>query len=149
MPAEIQPASLARLVDFAERPRTQNWSMRAALVRYAQPAPQRVDDVLDLVRRVDWALGQHSAELQRDGDAVWDELEGATSGDLEHGRLVDLLEVVKELDRLGDVLTGWAVDISGDRPDADVDDAITDVSTRLDALGVPHEARTPPPRSRR
>ena len=145
MAAEIKPAALARLVDFAERPRAQNWSLRAALVRYAQPAPQRVNDVLDLVRRVEWALGQHAKELQRDGAAVWDALESSASpSDADHGRVVALLRVVTELDRLGDVLADWAVDISGDRPDVAVDDVIARVDTMLGALGVPHEERTPP-----
>ena len=145
MPADIEPAALARLVDFAERPRTEDWSLRAALVRYAQPQPQRVNDLLDLVRRTEWALGQHAAVLQRDGATLWDALDGDTlPSDAEHAHLVQLLCVVTELDRIGDVLAGWAVDISGDRPDAAVDAVIADVGTRLDALGVPHEERSPP-----
>jgi hypothetical protein len=51
-----------------------------------------------------------------------------------------------ELDRIGEVLAGWAVDISGDRPDAAVDAAIEKIGTRLDELGVSHEERTPPRR---
>jgi hypothetical protein len=145
VPADIEPAALARLVDFAERPRMQDWSLRAALVRYAQPQPQRVNDLLDLVRRAEWALGQHAAVLQRDGAALWDALDGDTlPSDEEHARIVKLLRVVTELDRIGDVLADWAVDISGERPDAAVDAAIEDVGTRLDALGVPHEERSPP-----
>jgi len=150
VPAEITPADLACLVEFAERPRTQKWSLRAALVRYAQPAPQRVNDVLDLVRRAEWALGQHSAVLQRDGATLWDGLErDATPSADEHVRVVGLLRAVRELDVLGDVLADWASDISGGRPDAAVDATIADVSARLDAVGVPHEERTPPTRSRR
>ena len=56
VPADIEPPELARLLDFAERPRTQDWSLRAALVRYAQPRPQSVSDLLDLVRRLEAAL---------------------------------------------------------------------------------------------
>ena len=35
VPAEVEPAELAQLLDFAECPHTENWSLRAALVRYA------------------------------------------------------------------------------------------------------------------
>jgi hypothetical protein len=148
VPAELEPPALAQLVDFAERPRTQDWSLRGALVRYAQPQPQRVNDLLDLVRRTDWALGQHAGVLQRHGPAVWEALDGdAAPSDREQAQVVKLLRVVMELDRIGDVLAGWAVDISADRPDAAVDAAIQEVGTRLDAIGVPHEER-PPPRQR-
>ena len=148
MPADIEPPALARLLDFAERPRTQDWSLRAALVRYAQPRPQSVSDLLDLVRRLEAALGQHAAILQRDGDALWDALEGGTSpSDEQHAQVVALLRVATELDQLGDILAGWAVDISGERPDAQVDAVVEDVGTQLEVLGVPHEER-PPPRQR-
>jgi hypothetical protein len=147
VPVDIEPPALARLVEYAERPRTQDWSLRAALVRYAQPQPQRVDDLLDLVRRTDFALGQHAALLQRDGAALWDALEGGTvPSDERHAHVVELLHVAMELDRIGEVLAGWAVDISGDRPDAAVDAAIEKIGTRLDELGVSHEERTPPRR---
>jgi hypothetical protein len=148
VPADIEPPALARLLDFAERPRTQDWSLRAALVRYAQPRPQSVSDLLDLVRRLESALGQHAAILQGDGAALWEALEGGTStGDEQHAQVVALLRVATELDQLGDVLAGWAVDIASERPDAQVDAVVEDVGTRLDALGVPHEER-PPPRQR-
>ena len=145
MPADLEPPALARLVEFAERPRTEDWSLRAALVRYAQPQPQRVNDLLDLVRRTEFALGQHATVLQRDGAALWEALDGGTApSDQRQAHVVDLLRVVTELDRIGDVLAGWAVDISVERPDAAVDAAIETIGSRLDELGVPHEERTPP-----
>jgi len=147
VPADIDPPALARLIDFSERPRTNNWSMRAALVRYAQPQPQRVSDLLDLVRRTEWALGKHRALLSRDGERLWAELEqgGPTGPD---AQVLGLLRVARELDHLGDVLATWAVDISTTRPDDEVDRVIDDVEQQLDGLGVPHEERGPPPRSR-
>jgi hypothetical protein len=149
VPAEIEPPALAQLVDFAERPHTEDWSLRAALVRYAQPQPQRVNDVLDLVRRLEWALGRHGALFQREGAALWDALEeDTTPDDARQAHVVDLLRVAQQFDRLGDVLAAWAVDISGERPDAAVDAAIAEIGTRLEALGVPHEQRQPPPRQR-
>jgi hypothetical protein len=145
VPAEIEPPALARLVDFAEHPHTEDWSLRGALVRYAQPQPQRVNDLLDLVRRTEWALGRHTALLHRDGAVLWALHEsGSPPSDPEHARILGLLGVAEELDRIGDVLADWAVDISGDRPDAAVDATIAEVDQRLDALGVPREERTRP-----
>ena len=52
-----------------------------------------------------------------------------------------------ELDRVGDVLASWAVDITTERPDDAVDEVIEGVGAQLDVLGVPHEER-PPSRQR-
>jgi hypothetical protein len=148
VPSDIEPPELAQLVDFSERPRAQDWSLRAALVRYAQPQAQRVNDILDLVRRTEGALGQHSTVFQREGDAIWNALEtDEVPSDQEQKFVVQLLRVAMELDRLGDLLAAWAVDITGPRPDDAVDATVEDVGTQLDVLGVPHEER-PPPRQR-
>jgi len=147
MPAEIEPKALAELVDFAERPRVDDWSLRAALVRYAQPEPQRVNDLLDLVRRIEWALGKQAAVLARDGEDLWATLEsGATAGT--NAKLVDLLRAARELDGLGNVLATWAVDRADPQPDDEVDKVIAEVARRLDAIGVPHQERPPGPRNR-
>ena len=136
MPAEIQPPELARLVDFAERPRTRDWSLRSALVRYAQPEPQRVNDVLELVRRVDAALGKSTSKLGRDGAAFWDALDDDGSGP--DAYVLGVLRAARELDSLGEVLATWAVDRAGERPNADIDRVVADVtedrkSTRLNS----------------
>jgi hypothetical protein len=145
--AEIEPPALACLVDFAERGRTNDWSLRAALVRYAQAQPQRVNDILNLLRRVEWALNQHAAILEREGPALWQVLqEGVVSP--EHADVVEILRAAGELDRLGDILAAWAVDRAGVRPDAEVDSVVADVARRVDALGIPHEERPPRPRTR-
>jgi hypothetical protein len=60
----VEPAELAQLIDFAERPHTENWSLRAALVRYTSPQPQR-NDLLELVRRIQGGLDAQSTTLQR------------------------------------------------------------------------------------
>jgi len=122
MPPELPP-ELAALVDFAERPRVDYWSLRSALVRYAQPEPQRVSDLLDVVRRVEWALAKKP-------------------------NLDGLLAITRELDALGDELAAWAVDITQPQPDADVDRVVADVATRLDQIGVPQQERPPGPRNR-
>jgi hypothetical protein len=149
VPVDVEPPELARLIDFAERPRVDDWSLRAALVRYAQPEPARVAQILELVRRIDAALATHRSVLERDGDALWaavaDESAGATGPD---ATVVGLLRAAAEIDRLGELLAAWAVERAGDRPDADVDAVIADVTSALDALGVPREERTGPPRRR-
>jgi hypothetical protein len=146
MPAEIEPPELARLVDFAERPRTHDWTLRSALVRYAQPEPQRVNDILELVRRVDAALGKSASKIGRDGPAFWDALQHDGSGP--DAYVVGVLRVARNLDALGEVLATWAVDRAGERPNAEVDRVVTDVAKQLDALGVPREERPPGPRNR-
>lgn len=147
MPAPIEPPELARLIDFSERPRTRDWSLRAALVRYAQPQPQRVNDILDLVRRIEAALAQHAATLEGEGPALWNALAtGAPAGP--NAPLVALLRAADEVDHFGDVLAAWAVDRAGTRPDAEADALIENVAGQLDALGVAREERPPPPRQR-
>lgn len=144
MPAEIEPPELARLVDYAERPRTEDWSLRAALTRYAQPQPQRVSDILDLVRRIEFAIRPQLKALERDGQTYWQAVQsadGASAADL----VVGLLRAMAELDRLGEVLAAWAVDpAAGERPDHTVDAVTADVARRLDELGVPREQRQRP-----
>jgi hypothetical protein len=147
VPATIEPPALARLVDFSERPRTKDWSLRAALVRYAQPEPKRVSDLLDLVRRTEGAMAAHRARLERDGERIWSALESGDVDDADKD-VVAILRVVEVLDRLGDVLAEWAVDISDPRPDDEVDEVLDEVAQQLDILGVPHEERPPGPRNR-
>jgi hypothetical protein len=151
MPAEVAPPELARLLDFSERPRAAGWSLRAALCRYAQPQPERVSAVLDLVRRIEFALHPHSDVIERDGPELWT---AAESGDGSAGAdpfVTGLLRAMLQLDELGDTLAAWAVDRAGERPDAAVDAATTDVARQLEELGVPHEERParPPRRSSR
>ena len=55
-----------RLIDFAEAERDGGWSLRSALVRFAQPEPVRASAVLELVRRTDAALGPSRNLLERD-----------------------------------------------------------------------------------
>jgi hypothetical protein len=142
-----QPAELAALIAFAERPRIGDWSLRAALTRYAQPQPQRVSDVLDLVRRIEFAMGAHQAAVADDGPALWRALESDDAASSSN-QIVGLLRAIVELDQLGDVLAAWAAAPTTERPDAAVDAAIADVARRLDDLGVAREERQPPSRRR-
>jgi hypothetical protein len=129
------------LVDYAERPRQSDWSLRSALVRYAQPHPRRVAAVLELVRRMELGLHPHLKLLAKEGPAVW-------AGDADP-YVVGLLGAMARFDRMGDVLVAWAVDRAGPPPDAEIDAAIVEVLQQLDALGVPVEDRTRPPRGAR
>jgi hypothetical protein len=143
VPAEIEPPELGRLVDYAERSRTDDWSLRSALVLYALPQPQRVNDILVQVRRVDRALAKQSKRLEREGEELWRALEAGDDGD----DLVALLQAARRLDELGDSVVAWAVDRTRESPDAQVDAVVADVGERLDALGVPYDER-PGPRNR-
>lgn len=149
MPPELEPPELARLVDFAERPRVGDWSLRSALVRYAQGQPVRVSQVLEQVRRIEFALRPHSKLLDREGPELWRALESGTPPATEPGALVaGLLQAAAALDQLADRLATWAVDWRGERPDAEVDAVVSDVAQRLDALGVAREEQQGPPRQR-
>jgi hypothetical protein len=148
MVAEVEPAELAQLLDAAERPRAENWSLRAALTRYAQPQPQRASDVIELLRRIESALRPHASFFVREGTSVWSAVQSDARSSAEDEFVVDVLRTLVELDRLGDVLATWAVDRAGERPDAAVDAVVEDVTSRLEHLGVQREER-PPPANRR
>jgi hypothetical protein len=148
MAGDVEPPELAQLVDFAERPRVDDWSLRSALVRYAQPEPDRVSNVLDVVRRIEFALRPQGKVLESSGPDVWRMVQGpVASADGRHGPLVALLRVTLELDRVGDVLAEWARDPNRDRPNAQVDAVVAESARRLDELGVPREERVRPPRA--
>jgi hypothetical protein len=146
---ELEPPELARLVDFAERSRAGDWSLRSALVRYAEGQPVRVSQVLELVRRIEAALHNHSKLLASTGPNLWSALEQdeAPAGDRE-AMVVGVLRAATELDGLADVMATWACDRNGDQPDAEVDAAVLAVTQQLDHLGVAREERQGPPRRR-
>ena len=154
MAVEVEPVELAQLLDTAERPRTERWSLRAALTRYAQPQPQRGSAVIELVRRIESALRPHQKLLERKGAAIWAAVVGSgpESGDDAGGVdpfVVQVLQAMREIDRLGDVLAAWAVAREGERPDQLVDEVVADVTRRLEDLGVQREERPPSPGARR
>jgi len=144
VPAEIEPPELAHVADFAERPREGDWSLRSALVRYAEGQPERVSAVLEQVRRLEAALRPHNKTLERRGPQLWSALETGSPPGSDDETLVELLLVARELDRLGDAVARWALDRTGDRPDAVADAVTAAAAKRLDDLGIPREE--PPPR---
>ncbi len=146
---ELEPPELARLVDFAERSRAGDWSLRSALVRYAQGQPVRVSQVLELVRRIEAALHPHAKLLATAGTRLWPAVVAGKAPATEpEATVVGVLRAAAALDRVADVVVAWAIDRTGDQPDADVDAVVLDVTRRLDDLGVPREDRSGPPRRR-
>lgn len=138
MAIDVQPPELAELLDVAERPRAGGWSLRGALVRYAQANPVRVSQVMELVRRIEAGLHPHVKLLASEGPSLWS---AAATGSVDgtDGQVVGLLQVSLELDQLADALAAWANDRTGARPDGLVDATVRSVASRLDALGVPRE----------
>ncbi len=144
MAAEVQPPALAQLLDAAERPRVENWSLRAALTRYAQPQPTRASALIELVRRIESALRPFAKVLERRGEDLWALVESGAPPPEEDALLVEILRTLRELDAAADVLAAWAVERAGERPDAVVGDAVARVTARLEALGIAREERPRP-----
>ena len=144
---DLQPPELAQLVDYAERPRAGDWSLRAALVRYAQFRPGHVRDLMDLVRRLDQALHGQAKVLAREGEQLWQAL-GSDSAPLagETGFVLELLRLAAVLDELADEVVRWAEHREGALPDAPVQATVARVGGRLQELGIGPEERVRPPR---
>lgn len=117
-----------RLLDVAEVPRVEGWSLRSALVRYAQPEPVRAGRLLQNVRRLEAALAPSRSALERRPDEAPPEV-------------VALLGVAELIDGLADELAAWACDVAEPRPLASVDQTSDRVEAELDRLGAPREAR--------
>src|ERR1044072_5137469 len=147
MPAEIAPPELAALVDYGKRARVDDWSLRSPISRYAQPQPVRASAVLELVRRIEFALKPHTKLIEKQGEALWAAVQADDDNDSDDGLVVGLLLAMAELDSLGDELAGWAVDRSGERPDAAVDAVAADVDQRLKAVRGPRAPRARSPRA--
>jgi hypothetical protein len=108
-----------------------------------------VSQVLEQVRRIEFALHPHSKLLDREGPRLWNDLvdgpEPATGPD---ALVVELLRAAADLDQLGDALAAWAVDRAGPRPDAEVDRVTAAVAGHLDELGVAREEQQARPPGR-
>ncbi|WP_436795823.1 hypothetical protein [Actinospongicola halichondriae] len=134
----LDTAEGACLADYAERARVGDWSLRSALVRYAQRAPVAASAVLELIRRTDAAL--HPFRRSLDSSPV---REIAADDDGGPG-VVDLLRVAAVLDELADLLVGWANDRSAHEVPTEAVDALAGRAFQmLAALEVPRETRPP------
>lgn len=136
---------LPPILEYAEQPRLDGWSLRGALVRYAQPEPARAGAVLELVRRTDSALKPYHRLLERRPELLSAVADNATSSDLEgdEREAVSLLAVAYVLDELGELLARWASARSDERPDAEVDDLARRAFAMLGVIGVARETRPP------
>lgn len=141
--ADTAAPSPAELADYAERARIGDWTLRSALVRYAQLAPVAASAVLELVRRTDGALHPHRRGLETSTPA---ELDAATH---DGPPVVALLEVAAVLDELGDALASWADDRALPEPHDVVRRAGDRAFAMLAELGVPRETRPEGPPRRR
>ena len=61
----VEPRPEHSLLNYAEMPRGDDWSMRSALVRFAQPQPVRSGQLLELVRRLDAVLHHVARPLEK------------------------------------------------------------------------------------
>ncbi len=90
---------------FAEAPRTAEWTLRSALVRFAQPEPVRAAALLDLVRRCEWAIHPLVRVIERHlvlGDcrpSLPSRAENTSGGDDPAGEHVDGWVAVNSPDR--------------------------------------------------
>lgn len=96
------------VLDYAERARADDWSMRSALVRFAQPEPVRAGAVLELVRRVDGALHPLVRSLERTAvvcDRLLDEsVRPEPREPYPDARVVDLARLVAAMPHAGDAV---------------------------------------------
>ena len=70
------PDAAVTLVNHAESPRADDWTLRSALVRLASPEPQLVADLLTRVRRLDAQVhalrDEHAPDgVESTGAAPW------------------------------------------------------------------------------
>jgi hypothetical protein len=124
---------ITHLLDVAERSRVGDWSLRSALVRYAQAEPVRVGRVLDVVRRLEAGMKPHLKALEKVPEPADEQVAG-------------LLGVASQLDELGDRFAAWAVALDPAlRPGAEVDELVAALGERLDVLGVARDEARPSP----
>lgn len=154
------------IINYAEAPRHQNWTMRSALVRLAQPHPLRSEAVLQLVRRLDAALKPFVRDLQKFPIESSRSIPGGVANVIDV-RVVDLVDspdtveltsserdalhlvgLAIELDGLATTLTGWASQGSADPPVSEIDQTCARVLRSMNDLSVPEEPRWEGPQRR-
>ena len=92
------------LLQVAESPRVDDWTLRSALVRFAQPEPDLASAILESVRRTQAALDPMARELLRRGVVTDRRLASSAEGGLApvadpvpDVRVADLARVVRAL----------------------------------------------------
>jgi hypothetical protein len=134
---EVEAEPLGTTLNLAERPRAGQWTLRAALVRFAQPEPVRAGAVLDLVRRCEWALQPlirplevHIVDADRDlslGRVRRERSDAGAGWTIEPGgerypdaRLVDLARLVVDADdEAGIIVSSYRSRLELDLPEVE------------------------------
>lgn len=104
-----EPDPVRSLLNYAESPQADDWTLRSGLVRLAQPEPGRVGDLLQVMRRLDAVLAQVARDLQRHstscdgtlvagGDFVRDAGGSAASGLVLDGPALDPVPDIRTAD---------------------------------------------------
>lgn len=75
---EVDP--VRSLLNYAESPQADDWTLRSGLVRLAQPEPGRVGDLLQAMRRLDAVLAHVARDLQRHATSCDQALVGGGDG---------------------------------------------------------------------
>ncbi|MEL7156310.1 MAG: hypothetical protein AAFN30_06900 [Actinomycetota bacterium] len=156
------------LVNLSERARSEGWTFRSALVRFAQPEPLRSAVIMEFIRRGEAAL-QPLQSILADGRLVelarlLDSNDGHGGDASDHGdhdalegyqslvpltddelAALPLVRAVLTLDDLGQTLAEWAPSAPAPGPVATVDDTLARLRTRFDDLSVPVESGPPGP----
>ncbi len=110
-PASLEPEG--SLLNYAERSRVGDWSMRSALMRFAQPEAERAGQVLELVRRLDHVLHAVARPIERhtvvcDRALAVDALGSAPVEPYPDARVADLARVLAAAPGgLGALLAGY------------------------------------------
>ena len=106
-PASPDPGG--SLVNYAESPRHDDWTLRSALVRLAQSQPQLVADLLQRVRRLDAVLHHVAKPLERrtvvcDRGLDLDSVDGAILEPYPDTRTADVARLAARAGDDGDVV---------------------------------------------
>ena len=111
-----EPAVDGSLANYAEAPRSDDWTLRSAMTRLAQPEPALVDTIAVLMRRLDAVLGPITKPLEKnavvaDRGLDADALEQAPVRPYPDLRIADLARLMAESDdEAGAVLDAYQAD---------------------------------------
>ncbi|MEM9468294.1 MAG: hypothetical protein AAGA90_23200 [Actinomycetota bacterium] len=109
------PEPHGSLVNYAESPRADDWTLRSALVRLAQSQPQLVADLLQRVRRLDAALHQIARPLEPhtvvcDRGLTLDTVDGDPLDPYPDTRVADVLRLARSAGTEADVVIEAYID---------------------------------------
>lgn len=114
--AAARPQPDGSLLNYAERPRRNDWTLRSALVRLAQSQPQLVADLLTRVRRLDAVLHHVARSLEShtvpcDRGLTVDTFDNAPADPYPDARVADLTRLAASAADRGDVVIEAYVEV--------------------------------------